>query len=168
MLALKRLVTILVMVYLLLALLFILSPATSDAVAGAFGLGTNTGAFFKTLFIVGAVLLAVQLLVENLDSTMLRRNISQHEGKINELKARLYDQQMELREREFQQRPGVVTGTTTYPDPAYTTSPVTAPAPEVHRPVFPQEDPSLTNEPLQKPNSFIPPAAPDVDERPVR
>ncbi|AIZ63078.1 hypothetical protein PK28_04080 [Hymenobacter sp. DG25B] len=168
MLALKRLVTILVMVYLLLALLFILSPATRDAVAGAFGLGTDMSTFYWVLFIVAAVLLAVQLLVENLDSTMLRRNISQHEGKINELKARLYDQQMELREREFQQRPGVVTGTTTYPETVYTPSPTTTPVPEATRPVFPQEDPSLPNAPLQQPNSIIPPASPDVDERPVR
>ncbi|WP_303312338.1 hypothetical protein [Hymenobacter sp. BT730] len=168
MLALKRLVTILVMVYLLLALLFILSPAAREGVAGAFGLGTNLATFYWVLFIVAVVLLAVQLLVENLDSTMLRRNISQHEGKINELKARLYDQQMELREREFQQRPGVATGTTTYPDPAYVATPAPTPAPEAPRPVFPQEDPSLTNAPLQKPNTFIPPASTDTDERPVR
>lgn len=165
MLALKRLVTILVMVYLLLALLLLLSPATRDAVAGAFGLGADMGTFYRILFVVAAVLLAVQLLTENLDSALLRRNISQHEGKINELKARLYDHQMELREREFQQRPGVATGTTTYPQP----TPAAPAAPvQMDRPLFPQEDPGLLHEPLQKPNSIIPPASSDADERPVR
>jgi len=166
MLFLKRLVTILVMVYLLLALLFIFSPAARDTFASAIGLATELSAFYNTLFIVAVVLLALQLITENLDSALLRRSVAQQEGKVNELKARLYDQQMELRERDFQQRPGVATGTTTYPD-----QPLTGPTPaaptrdESTRPMFPQQDPSLSNAPLTKPNSIIPPTAPDAENR---
>jgi hypothetical protein len=96
MLALKRIVTVAVMVYLLLALLFILAPAVRTSVMG---MGSGLSAleqerqFYYTLFIVGAVLLAVHLITENMDSVLLRRSVSQHEMKINELKAKLYDQQ---------------------------------------------------------------------------
>lgn len=171
MLFLKRLVTILVMVYLLLALLFIFSPAARDTFASAIGLGAEPATFYNTLFVTAVVLLGLHLLTENLDSALLRRTVSQREGKINELKARLYDQQIELRERDFQQRPGVATGTTTYPDDTLTTAPppVDATRPvEPSRPMFPQEDPSLSNAPLTKPNTIIPPTAPDADNRPTR
>ena len=161
MLFLKRLVTILVMVYLLLALLFIFSPAARDTFAAAIGLGAEPAAFYYTLFVAAVVLLGLQLLTENLDSALLRRSVAQHEGKVNELKARLYDQQMELREREFQQRPGVATGTTTYPDP----QPV---RPEPARPMFPQSDPSLSNAPLTKPNSIIAPTDPNAENQATR
>jgi hypothetical protein len=96
MLALKRIVTVAVMVYLLLAVLFIFVPAVRGTVMG---MGSGLSAleqerqFYYTLFIIGAVLLALHLVTENLDSVMLRRSVSLHEGKINELKAKLYDQQ---------------------------------------------------------------------------
>jgi hypothetical protein len=96
MLALKRLVTVVVMVYLLLALLFILAPAVRSTVMG---LGDGLSSleqerqFFYTMFVIGAVVLALHLFTENMDSMMLRREVSQHEGKINELKAKLYDHQ---------------------------------------------------------------------------
>ncbi|MBC6613129.1 hypothetical protein H8B15_19555 [Hymenobacter sp. BT507] len=168
MLFLKRLTTILVMVYLLLALLFIFSPAARDTFASAIGLGTEPATFYNTLFIVAVVLLAALLLVENLDSTVLRRQIGQLEGKINELKARLYDHQLEQRERDFQQRPGTVPGTTTYPDEIVMTPTPGAPVGSIpRRPVFPQEDPSLSNAPLEKPNTIIPPAN-DADNSTTR
>ena len=96
MLALKRIVTVAVMVYLLLALLFVLAPAVRttfvDMGAGLSALEKERE-FYHVLFLIGAGLLTLHLLTENLDSVMLRRTVSQNEGKINELKAKMYDYQ---------------------------------------------------------------------------
>ncbi|TGE14829.1 hypothetical protein [Hymenobacter elongatus] len=174
MLAFKRLVTILVMVYLLLALLFVFSPAARDTFASAFNLSGDAGlaTFYNTLFLVGAVLLGLQLVVENLDSALLRRETAALNGKINELKAKLYDHQLDQREREFQQRPAptptTVGATTIYqsapvPAPAMPTS---TPAHDVEHPTFPQSDPGLMNAPVQQPNTIIPPSPPtSLDNR---
>ncbi|RZK88794.1 MAG: hypothetical protein EOO62_37115 [Hymenobacter sp.] len=94
MLALKRIVTVAAMVYLLLALLFLLFPAVRSSVAGLGGSGSlvdDERNFFYVLSIIGAVVLALELVVENLDSSLLRRSVAQQDSKINELKAKLYD-----------------------------------------------------------------------------
>jgi hypothetical protein len=99
MLAFKRFVTIVVMVYLLLALLFLLVPAVRETVAG---IDTTLGSlnplnalkerdFYRALAWSGVLILGLHLVVENLDSSLLRRTVTQNENKINELKARLYD-----------------------------------------------------------------------------
>jgi hypothetical protein len=145
MLALKRIVTVAVMIYLLLALLFILAPAVRSSIMGM-GSGLSIieqeRQFFYVMFVVGAIILALHLLTENLDSVLLRRSVSQQENKINELKAKLYDSQQR--------------GTAPVALPTSRTVdgrvPV-APASE-HRtpdhlpqPTFPQSDPSLPNTP---------------------
>jgi hypothetical protein len=112
MLALKRLVTILVMVFLLLALLVLLLPSVQSSFASM--AGSPEGLYFG-LLVAAVVLLGLQLITENLDSVLLRRDVAAREGKINELKARLYDHQLE------QQRPdrplgAPRTGTTTLPE----------------------------------------------------
>ena len=148
MLALKRIVTVAVMVYLLLALLFILAPAVRSTVTGM-GSGLSVieqeRQFFYLMFVIGAIVLTLHLITENLDSTLLRRTVNQHEGKINELKAKLYD---------TQQRPttsvaqgsrtidGRLTNTTL---PTSTTENRTAD--HLPQPTFPQSDPSLSNTP---------------------
>ena len=149
MLALKRFVTVVVMVYLLLALLFVLAPAVRSTVTGM-GSGLSVleqeRQFFYVLFVIGAAILALHLLTENLDSVLLRRTVTQNEGKINELKAKLYD---------TQQRPGTpaISGARTIDgrvtEPAIpSTRPVTnIPADDLPRPTFPQSDPSLPNTP---------------------
>jgi hypothetical protein len=94
MLAFKRIVTVAVMVYLLLALLFFLFPAVRSSVAGLNGSGSTVDderSFFYLLAIIGAVMLALELVVENLDSSLLRREVGKQDSKINELKAKLYD-----------------------------------------------------------------------------
>ena len=93
MLAFKRFVSIVVLVQLLLMLLFLLFPAVRTTLEGM-----DTGVekerdFFQILTWISFGVLALQLVVENLDSTLLRRTVVQHEGKINELKAKLYDHQ---------------------------------------------------------------------------
>jgi len=102
MLALKRFVTIVVMVYLLLALLFLLVPAVRATVAGfETALGNFNPVnilkerdFFQALAWIGVLVLGLHLVTENLDSVMLRRTVTQNENKINELKAKLYDGQL--------------------------------------------------------------------------
>lgn len=82
------------MVYLLLALLFFLFPAVRSSVAGLNGSGSavdDERSFFYVLAIIGAVVLALELVVENLDSSLLRREVGKQDSKINELKAKLYD-----------------------------------------------------------------------------
>ena len=92
MLALKRIVTVAVMVYLLLALLFLLFPAVRATVGGFSGSDPyHERDFFSALCWVGVVVLGLQLVAENLDSTLLRRTVTQQDNKINELKAKLYD-----------------------------------------------------------------------------
>ena len=160
MLALKRIVTVAVMIYLLLALLFILAPAVRTTFADM-GSGLSNPEkerqFYYTMFVIGAALLALHLLTENLDSMLLRRAVSQHEGKINELKAKLYDQQ------QRGAAPVAVPGSRTIDGRV-----VPAPAPiqptqsqaagtvsvtenrttdHLPQPIFPQSDPSLTNTP---------------------
>ena len=157
MLALKRLVTVAVMVYLLLALLFILAPAVRTSVMG---MGTGLSEleqerqFYYTMFVIGAVILAIHLITENLDSVLLRRSVGQQENRINELKAKLYDQQ---------QRPGAPTmqpsrtidgrtlnapATVTQSQAAGTVSTTeNRTADHLPQPTFPQSDPSLANTP---------------------
>ena len=97
MLALKRIVTVVVMVYLLIALLFLLFPALRVSISGMAGNGEpgpyQERDFFMTLCWVGIVVLGLHLITENLDSSLLRRTAAQQDNRINELKAKLYDVQ---------------------------------------------------------------------------
>jgi hypothetical protein len=168
MLALKRFVTVVVMVYLLLALLFFLVPSVRATVAGfspSLSAMEQERQFFYWLAAIGAIILALHLLTENADSAMLRRQVAQHEGKVNELKARLYDNQQQTvrpastvpRPVEVAPSPGSGFTISANPDAIPRTNPYAA-APneptgadgfseEADRPVFPQSDPSLSNTP---------------------
>ena len=139
MLVLKRLVTILVMVFLLLALLVLVLPSVRTSFISMAG---SSESLYYGLLVAAVVLMGLHLLTENLDSALLRREVGVHERKINELKARLYDHQLE--QQRAAERPPVMprTGVTTYPDD----------------PLYPQSDPSLSNAPLQNSNTIIPPA----------
>jgi hypothetical protein len=117
--ALKRIVTVVVMVYLLIALLFLLFPALRTSISDTMGNGApgpyQERDFFIMLTWIGVVVLALHLVVENLDSTLLRRNVAQQDNRINELKAKLYD---------VQQPAGhpVATSTTVDPTVSYPTA----------------------------------------------
>jgi len=161
MLALKRIVTVAVMVYLLLALLFIMAPAVRTSVMG---MGTGLSAmeqerqFYYTLFLIGAVLLALHLLTENMDSLLLRRTVTQHENKINELKAKLYDQQQRTAAPVSVPSARTVDGRVpaeqlTQSQAAGTVSVTEQRTPDhLPHPTFPQTDPSLPNtSPAERP-----------------
>ncbi|GAB3240865.1 hypothetical protein GCM10027346_35660 [Hymenobacter seoulensis] len=113
MLALKRLVTILVMVFLLLALLVLLLPSVRSSFSSMAG---SEQALYFGLLLTAVILMAAQLITENLDSVLLRREVALREAKINELKARLYDFQMEQRTPSDRAMGAPRTGTTTLPD----------------------------------------------------
>lgn len=175
MLALKRFVTVVVMVYLLLALLFYLVPSVRATVAGLSPDLSEVGRerqFFYWLAAIGAIVLALQLLTENADSVLLRRQVAQHEGKVNELKARLYDhQQQAVRPATTIPRPVETISETTVVRPAgtaptpgsgftisanpdaiprsnpYGSASASGSSLDPDRPVFPQSDPSLSNTP---------------------
>jgi hypothetical protein len=149
MLALKRIVTVAVMVYLLLALLFILAPAVRSTVMGM-GSGLSVldqeRQFFYVMFVIGAIVLTLQLVTENLDSTLLRRAVNQNEGKINELKAKLYDHQQRGNTPVV---PGsrTIDGRIIEPNIPATRPIENRPVDPLPQPTFPQNDPSLSNTP---------------------
>lgn len=174
MLALKRFMTVVVMVYLLLALLFYFVPSVRATVAGfspGLSLIEQERQFFYWLAAIGAVVLALHLLTENADSALLRRQVAQHESKVNELKAKLYDHQQQavrpastiprpvettvVRPVETAPTPGSGFTISAHPDAIPRTSAYgnAAPAgadgfrPEADQPTFPQSDPSLANTP---------------------
>ena len=91
----KRFVSVVVLVYLLLAVLFLLVPSVRLSISDM-GSGTNkTEDFFHALAWIGVLVLGLQFVVENLDSALLRRNVNSQDDKINELKAKLYDNQQQ-------------------------------------------------------------------------
>ena len=156
MLALKRIVTVAVMVYLLLALLFILAPAVrASFVDMGSGLSVleKEREFYRIMFLIGAGLLTLHLITENLDSVLLRRAVSQNEGKINELKAKLYDHQQ--RTATPLSVPGGRTIDGRLPDALPTQSQAAGTvsttenrtADHLPQPTYPQSDPSLGNTP---------------------
>ena len=158
MLALKRIVTVAVMVYLLLALLFILAPAVrASFVDMGSGLSVleKEREFYRIMFLIGAGLLTLHLITENLDSVLLRRAVSQNEGKINELKAKLYDHQQRTATPLSVPGGRTIDGRVAEPVPMPIQSQAAGTvsqtenrtADHLPRPTFPQSDPSLGNTP---------------------
>jgi|GEM_PF-1555510 len=94
MLFLKRIVTILALLYLLVALLFLFFPAVRSSIS-IFGVEAYTLAMEVNLLLgltwVGVIVTALLMLVEKADSGLLRRNAAKQEQRINELKAQLFD-----------------------------------------------------------------------------
>jgi hypothetical protein len=151
MLALKRIVTVAVMVYLLLALLFVLAPAVRTTLMDM-GSGLSVlekeRSFYYTLFLIGAGLLALHLITENMDSVLLRRSVSQQENKINELKAKLYDQQQRGNTPVVVPSARTVDGRIIADTPSPVANPSRHQTPDhLPQPTFPQSDPSLPNTP---------------------
>lgn len=131
MLFLKRIVTVLALVYLLLALLILFFPFVRTSSVGIFSayslpmeINMLLGFTWASVFIVGLL-----LVFENLDSGLLRRNASKQEQKINELKAQLFDTQKALAAAPtIAAAPGIPSapGATAYP-PTHNTPPTTPP-----------------------------------------
>lgn len=86
----KKIVNILVMVYLVLALLLYLDILN-------IGQQTNPG-FYTNFFLAGGLLLLLELIVENIYIMAVKRQHLPYQNKINELKASLYDQKQETQD----------------------------------------------------------------------
>jgi hypothetical protein len=131
MLFLKRIVTVLALVYLLLALLILFFPFVRNSTVSIFSayslpmeINMLLGFTWASVFIMGLL-----LVFENLDSGLLRRSASKQEQKINELKAQLFDTQKALAAAPtISTAPGIspAPGATAYP-PAYPNTPPTTP-----------------------------------------
>jgi type III secretory pathway component EscU len=87
---LKKIVNILVMIYLVLAVLIYLDILN-------LGQNTNPG-FYTNFFVAGGFLMLLELIVENIYIMTVKRGFVHHQNKINELKASLYDQKQELQD----------------------------------------------------------------------
>jgi hypothetical protein len=138
---LKKIVNVLVMLYLVAAALIYLGILNV-------GQDSNPG-FYTGFFLVGGVLMLVELLVENAYIMSLKRGHLQTQQKINELKASLYDHKQEIQDLRTRQTEAAAAAAAATPPPAsrettsYTTAtaPVTAaptgsePLPQVVKPV---------------------------------
>ncbi|RZK32347.1 MAG: hypothetical protein EOO57_15100 [Hymenobacter sp.] len=116
----KRIVTIIALVYLLLMLLILFFPFVRSSTVGIFSayslpmeINLLLGFAWASVGVVGLL-----LLFENLDSSLLRRNVAKQEQKINELKAQLFDAKKPLTPPS--------TGPTSYPS-AYDVRPSSPP-----------------------------------------
>lgn len=90
---LKRVVTIIALVYLLVALLLLFFPFVRTSSVGLFGVYSLPLEINLLLGFTwgGVIVVGLLLIFENLDSGLLRRTIDQKDKKINELKAQLFD-----------------------------------------------------------------------------
>jgi hypothetical protein len=157
----KKIVNVLVMLYLVAAALIYLGILNV-------GQDANPG-FYTNFFLVGGVLMLVELLVENMYIMSLKRGHLQTQQKINELKASLYDHKQEIQDmRTRQAEVAAVAATTPVTPPtaavpptatSYTTAtaPVTAaptgtePLPPVIKPVDPDNNPRVIITPSPTP-----------------
>lgn len=89
----KKILNILVMVYLLVAFLFLLRILSVSKFVALFDLA-NDAVFFNRMLWAGAVLLLAELLVENAYIATLKRGLEREHRQITELKAQLYDQKL--------------------------------------------------------------------------
>ncbi|RDC61454.1 hypothetical protein [Adhaeribacter pallidiroseus] len=102
--AVKKFVNVVVMLYLIAATLIYLDVLK---------VGQDTNPNFNTTFyIIGGVILLLELLVENLYIATLKREHTHKDRKVNELKALLYDQKHEMQQYKNSAASNVSPGTT--------------------------------------------------------
>jgi hypothetical protein len=118
---LKRIATIVALVYLLLALLILFFPfvrTSSVGIFSAYSLPMEVNMLLGFMW-ASVVVVGLLLIIENIDSGLLRRTVSQQEKKINELKAQLFDAKKPL-------APPISNPTAPYPT-SYDAPPTTPP-----------------------------------------
>ena len=108
----KKIVNVLVMIYLVAAALIYLKILNV-------GQDTTPG-FYTTFFVVGGILMLLELIVENLYIMTLRRGHLHNQQKINELKASLYDHKQEIQDLRIQHAEAATAATAAAPPPAAT------------------------------------------------
>ena len=148
----KKVVNILVMLYLVAATLIYLGILNV-------GQDSNPG-FYTGFFVVGGILMLLELIVENLYIATLKRGHGQTLHKINELKASLYDHQQQIQELRNRQAPEATTASQPVAPPAAATyTSTTAPVKETT--TVPMTAAPTGSEPL-------PPVVTPVEESPSR
>jgi len=162
---LKKIVNILVMIYLVLAILIYLDILN-------IGQNTNPG-FYTNFFIAGGILMLLELLAENIYIMTLKRGFGHYQNKINELKATLYDHKQELQDLKNKHNDEIAAiraSQVQHPTPhQYPKEPVMVPPPARNynqpptRPVGTSADPDLTITPAP-----IPPRPVDPENYPLR
>ncbi|AHJ96029.1 hypothetical protein Hsw_0434 [Hymenobacter swuensis DY53] len=120
------------MVFLLLALLVLLLPSVRSSFTSMAG---SAESLFFGLLVAAVILLGLQLITENLDSTLLRRDVAARDGKINELKARLYDHQLDQQRNTTGPMGAPRTGTTTLPEGYVAPTPTIPPTDAANQPL---------------------------------
>ncbi|WP_192823033.1 hypothetical protein [Rufibacter sp. LB8] len=120
----KKIINVTVMVYLVIALLFLLRILSVDKFVTLFDL-PDAGSFLRGLLWVGALLLLTELLVENAYIASLKKGLEQEHREITKLKAQLYDERMKSSNASLLATPGPAKPTaspleqppSTYPTP---------------------------------------------------
>src|SRR5688572_14422068 len=117
---LRKITNILVILFLVFAVLVlfnIISTSNLDATFSSF----NPENFYKTIFVIGAELLLLYLLLSNMSMLALKREKVVLNNKITELKASLYDKKEEtIRQQPREDRPaGPTTPNPSKPDPIF-------------------------------------------------
>jgi len=149
----KKILNILVMVYLLIAFLFLLRILSVSKFVALFDM-TDNAEFFNRMLWAGAILLLAELIVENAYIATLRRGLEKEHRKITELKAQLYDQKLQAPvvpvtpvnpDPTWTRQEGAYTsGTSSHPDTHYDEDqgPIITPAP-IPPTLNPDENPNL-------------------------
>lgn len=153
----KKIVNILVMLYLVAATLIYLGILNV-------GQDSNPG-FYTGFFVVGGILMLLELIVENLYIASLKRGHGQTLHKINELKASLYDNQQQLQDLRNRQAAEAAAAATPVAHPAATHSAgasyTTTPAPVTEASSVPLTAAPTGTDP-------VPPLVKPVEENPSR
>jgi hypothetical protein len=151
----KKIVNILVMLYLAAAALIYLGILHV-------GQESNPG-FYTNFFLVGGALMLLELIVENLYIMTLKRGQVHTQQKINELKATLYDHKQEIQDIRNRHAEEAAAAT---PTPMPTTPPAytTATAPITAAPTGTEPVPQVVK-PASNPNVIISPGVQEPEHR---
>jgi ABC-type transport system involved in cytochrome bd biosynthesis fused ATPase/permease subunit len=149
----KKIVNVLVMLYLVAGTLIYFKILNV-------GQDTTPG-FYTTFFVVGGILMLLELIVENLYIMTLKRGHMHNQQKINDLKASLYDHKQEIQDLRTQQAESATSAAAAKAARAtsYTTAtaPITAaptgtePVPPVVKPVERTDNPHVIITPSPTP-----------------
>ncbi|WP_181307782.1 hypothetical protein [Rufibacter sp. XAAS-G3-1] len=163
----KKFLNILVMVYLLIAFLFLLRILSVSKFVALFDLA-HDAAFYNRLLWVGAVLLLAELLVENMYIATLKRSLERERRQVSQLKSQYYDQQMAFKTQRYDQQMKTPAAPPV-PDPV-PANPATVPPSSSHytgSAKAPEQGPIITPAPM--PPTLPPqenPNLPPTDHRP--
>ncbi len=138
----KKLVNVVVMLYLIAAVLIYFD---------VLNVGQNTNPiFYPNFFLAGGIIMLVELITENLYIMTLKRGHVHTQNKINELKALLYDHKQEIQDIRKKKADDHIANTSVTSAPV--TKPVT-PAPDANVIVMPKSWSGIPNPDQPRPHN---------------